>query len=141
LKPTVTKAKYTMQSQKLESIKSKHPRLRELIDRLAGYIEAEFAEGVSRVVPALAARHLGLSEAETLGLLAMFEDAGIVRAAYEIICRRTNVVLATAHKRSEIADLLPIHCQFCDGEHDADDIAVELVFEIMPQMAQRNAVA
>jgi hypothetical protein len=129
-----------MQYLKLESIKSKHPRLSKLIDELAAYIEGELDQGRSRVVPSLAARQLKLSEAETLGLLAMFEDAGLVSARYEVVCKKNNVVLATAHKRSELKDLLPIHCEFCEAEHEADDVSVELVFEIVPQAA-RDAVA
>ncbi len=130
-----------MQFQKLGNIRAKHPRLRKLIDDLAAYIEAQLANGADKFVPALVARHLGVSEAQALGLLAAFEDEGLVRSAYEVVCKGTSTVLATVHSKSQLAELLPIHCEFCDSDHGADDLSVELVFEVVAAPAQRNAFA
>jgi len=128
-----------MQYPELERIKSKHPQLASIIDKLVGYIEREAAEGHDRITPPLAAGYLKLSEAETLGLLSLLEDARIVRPIYEIVCRNTNAVLATAKDRRGIREILPIHCNLCDDEHDAEDVRIELVFKLLPQAATTNA--
>jgi hypothetical protein len=129
-----------MQFPELGRIKAKHPQLASLIDKLVGYVESEAAEGQYRISPPLAASYLKLSEAETLGLLSLLEDAHVVRPIYEIVCRKTNAVLATAKNRSEIREILPIHCHLCDEDHGADDVRIELAFEPLPQRAATNAV-
>lgn len=123
-----------MPFQTFEDIKLKHPHLRVKLDALANYIVGELEEGRSRIVPALAAAHLKQSEAETLGLLMLLEDAGLIRHQYDIVCRKTNAVLATVSSKSELEHVIPVLCQLCDAEHGADDLRIELVFEVMPSV-------
>jgi hypothetical protein len=130
-----------MQYQQLEKIKSQHPSSRKFIDELAGYLDAELAEGRERIIPSLAARRLGISEAEALALLKLFDDAGLLRAAYDVVCVKTKVVLASVHSKSELKDLFPIHCEFCAAEHRRDEVAIELVFEIANLARHKDAVA
>ncbi len=119
-----------MSFRRLENIKSAHPQLARLIDALKDYVAAEVGEGRTRIVPALAAVPLGLSEAETLGLLMLLEEAGLVLHGYEIVCRDNDAVLKKVSELSEVEDTLPIYCELCDEEHDADSVRVELVFEV-----------
>jgi hypothetical protein len=135
------KPRFNMQYQQLDKIKSQHPSFRNLIDKLANYLDAELAEGRERIIPSLTAQHLGLSDAETLALLKLFDDAGLVRAAYDVVCDKTKIVLSTVHSKSELKDLFPIPCEFCGSEHQPDDVTIELVFEITPQARQKDAVA
>lgn len=121
-----------MQFQQLERIKSKHPRLSPQIDALAHYISSELEEGRKRIVPALAAARVGRSEAETLAVMMLFEDAGLLSHRYEIVCERTRTVLLSVSDKSELERVLPLYCKFCDCEHNADDLRIELVFDVKP---------
>jgi len=125
-----------MQFPQLDRIKSNHPRLRPLLEALETYIGHEVEDGRTRIVPALAANSLRKSEAETLALLMLFEDGGVLTHEYDIVCKRTGAVLKTVADKSELQDALPVPCQFCDQEHGADDIRTELVFEVKPAAVQ-----
>lgn len=127
-----------MQFQQLERTKSNHPRLRPLLEGLETYVCREVDEGRTRIVPALAATALNKSEAETLALLMLFEDAGVLTHEYDIVCKRTNAVLKTVTDKSELEDALRVGvpCQLCDAEHGYDDVRTELVFEVTPVAVQ-----
>ena len=125
-----------MQFPQLESIKSKHPRLSPKLDALANYIGGELNEGRTRIVPALAAVALKQGEAETLALLMLFENAGVLTHQYELICKRSNAVLATVSSLTEVEDEFPVYCQLCDCEHGDDDVRAELVFQVAQSLLQ-----
>lgn len=116
-----------MSSPDLESIKKKHPSLSASIDALAGYVQIQL-ERSGEVVPELAAQYLKLSEAATLGLLLLFEKAGLVTPVYNIYCHRKGTLLKTVSSKGEIPSA--IYCKFCDEDHqcDAEDVDVELAF-------------
>lgn len=125
-----------MQFQALERTKLNHPRLRPLLEALESYIAHEVDEGRTRIVPALAAASLKKSEAETLALLMLFEDAGMLAHEYDIVCKRTGAVLKTVSDKSELEDALAVSCQLCDTKHGSDDLRTELVFEVKPSAVQ-----
>lgn len=125
-----------MQFQQLERTKSNHPRLRPLLETLETYIGHEVEDGRTRIVPALAATSLRKSEAETLALLMLFEDAGVLTHEYDIVCKRTGAVLKTVADKSELENAIPVPCQLCDAEHGSDDLRTELVFEVTPAAVQ-----
>jgi hypothetical protein len=127
-----------MQFRQLERTKSNHPRLRPLLDALETYIGREVEDGRTRIVPALAATALNKSEAETLALLMLFEDAGVLTHEYEIICKRTNTVLKTVTDKSKLEDALRagVPCHLCDVEHGSDDLRTDLVFEVTSAAVQ-----
>jgi hypothetical protein len=134
----VTKARLNMQFQQLERTKSNHPRLRPLLEALETYICREVDGGRTRIVPALAARALNKSEAETLALLMLFEDSGVLTHEYDIVCKRNNAVLKTVTDKSKLEDALRVGvpCQLCDLEHGPDDLRTELVFEVTSAAVQ-----
>jgi hypothetical protein len=117
-----------MPSKKLEAYSSDHPSLAPFIQKLDEYIHWLRGQGITEVVPRVAAAKLGLSEADALALLSVFREAGFVRPRYDLICRRTKSTLASFYSVDEIPDEL--HCQECGEDHDGDDVRVELVFEI-----------
>lgn len=117
-----------MPSKKLEAYSSSHPSLASFIQRLEEYIQWLREQGITEVVPRVAAAKLGLSEADALALLTIFRDAGLVRPRYDLICRRTKSTLASFYSVDEIPN--EVHCEECGQDHDGDDVRVELVFEI-----------
>jgi hypothetical protein len=127
-----------MQFQRLERTKLNHPRLRLQLESLETYIGREVDEGRTRIVPALAAVYLKKSEAETLALLMLFEDAGVLTHEYEIVCTRTGAVLKTVSDISALEEALRIPCPLCDAEHGPDDLRTELVFEVKPAAVQES---
>jgi hypothetical protein len=120
--------RWIMPSKKLEAYSSSHPSLAPYIQKLEEYIQWLREQGITEVVPRVAAAKLGLSEADALALLSIFRDAGMVRPRYDLICRRTQSTLASFYSLDEIPD--EVHCEECGQDHDGDDIRVELVFEI-----------
>jgi hypothetical protein len=131
-----------MQFQQLENIKSEHPSLSPSIDALANYIGSEVDEGRTRIVPALAATYVKRSEAQTIALLMLFEDAGLLNHQFDVVCTRNNAVLLSLPDLSDLQSHLPLHCELCDSEHDGDDLRIELVFEVTPvQVFKQHAVA
>jgi hypothetical protein len=120
----------------LENIKLRYPRLSRKIEALATYIGHELDEGRTRIVPALAAVALGQSEAETLALLMLLEDAGILDHRYELVCRQTNSVLASVSTLDEVEGSFPLYCPLCGCEHGPDNVRVELVFEVKQSLSQ-----
>jgi hypothetical protein len=121
---------------RLERTKLNHPRLRPQLELLETYIGGEVEEGRTRIVPALAATALKKSEAETLALLMLFEDAGVLTHEYDIVCKRTGAVLKTVADKSELEDEFHVPCQLCDVEHGCDDLRTELVFEVASAAVQ-----
>jgi hypothetical protein len=130
-----------MSLRELENIKSKQPHLRQQIDGLETFLAKELAAGRTRVVPTLVARHLRLSEAEMLAILMMFEDAKLLRSTYEVVCKKSEAVLAVAHNKAELKDLFPIYCSLDDEKHGPEDLRIELVFEITPNAYPLNVAA
>lgn len=131
-----------MQFQQLEKIKSKHPSLSSLIDSLANYICHEVDEGRTRIVPGLAATYMKRSEAEATALLMLFEDAGLLRHQFDVVCTRNDAVLLSFPDLSDLQNHIPLHCQLCDSEHDSEDLRVELAFEVTSVQAfKQHAIA
>jgi len=82
------------------------------------------------IVPALAARSLGTSEAEVLGLLMLFEEQGLLRPVYQVYCADKKTFLGEFNRKDEIPEA--IHCEFCDEDHcDPEKLEVELVFRLL----------
>ena len=125
-----------MPFQALERIKIKHPRLSANLVALEQYVGHEVSEGRMRIIPALAANYLRKSEAETLALLMLLEDAGLLTHEYDIVCKRTGSVLKKVSNLAELEDAARQPCRLCDTEHGCDDLRTDLVFEVKPAAVQ-----
>lgn len=117
-----------MPSKKLESFSKRNPELEPLIQKLADYMRWLSDQGIGELIPRVAAAQLGISEADTLGLLSVFQDAGLMKPQYQLVCIRTKSVLGTYASLGEVPDEAP--CEHCDRDHDSDDLRIELVFAI-----------
>jgi len=126
-----------MQSKKLESFSKRNPKVASLVEKLEEYIRWLAERGIKEVIPRVAAAQLGISEADTLGLLSLFQDAGLVKPRYDLVCKKTNSVLGSFYSLDEVPD--NVDCQICGKEHDADDLRVDLVFEIAEGRAANAA--
>lgn len=118
-----------MPSEKLDNFSKQHPELAPLIRGLREYLRWQRERGVKELIPRVAGAKLGLSEADTLGLLTLFQDAGFVRPRYDVICTRTDGIIESFDALKDISDEL--FCKFCGDQHSCDDVRVELVFEIV----------
>jgi hypothetical protein len=118
-----------MPSGKLENFSRKHPELAPLVQKLAEFVEAQSVRGVRELIPRVVAAKLGISEADALGLLTLFEDARVVKHRYDLLCVRNGVVIKSFESLNEIPGA--IECRYCGDEHDAEGLRVELVFEIL----------
>jgi hypothetical protein len=126
-----------MPSKKLENFSRRNPELAPLVQKLMDYIHWLSDQKITKLIPRVAAALLGISEADTLGLLSLFQDAGIVEPRYDLVCKRTGSLLGSYHSLDEIPD--KIECNVCGKEHDADDLRVDLVFEIAQGRAANAA--
>jgi hypothetical protein len=126
-----------MPSKKLENFSKNNPELAPLVRKLEEYLRWLQERGIKEVIPRVAAAQLGISEADTLGLLSVFEEAGRVKPRYDLVCKSTNSVLGSYYSLREIPDT--IECQACGREHDADDLRADLVFEIAQSRAANAA--
>jgi hypothetical protein len=126
-----------MQSRRLEAFSRLHPTVAPLIQKLTDYLDWLQTEGQSVVIPRVASVRLHISEADTIALLGLFRDDGLVRPRYDLVCRPTNSVLASYHSLADIPD--EQECQICGDLHDADELRIELVFEIVRGRAANAA--
>jgi len=126
-----------MPSRELENFNKRNPRLAPLVQKLEEYLRWLAEQGISEVIPRVAAAKLGISEADTLGLLTLFQDAYLVKPRYDLVCKATSSVLGSFYSLDDVPD--QAECQFCDKDHDADDLRVDLVFEISHQRASNAA--
>jgi hypothetical protein len=126
-----------MRSKKLESFSKQNPKLAPLVEKLEEYIQWLAERGIKEVIPRVAAAQLGVSEADTLGLLSLFQDAGLVKPRYDLVCKATSSVVGSFYSLDEVPD--EVDCQICGKEHDADDLRVDLVFEIAEGRAANAA--
>ena len=82
------------------------------------------------------------SEAEATALLMLFEDAGLLRHQFDVVCTRNDAVLLSFPDLSDLQNHIPLHCQLCDSEHDSEDLRVELAFEVTSVQAfKQHALA
>lgn len=117
------------QFQRLERIRAENPKLSVCIDALSDYLSQLSLPGPKEVEPFLAAQALHITEARALGLLKLFEDAGVVRHSYNVYCGKQRTFLASAAEKADIP--ASIYCKFCDAAHRRpDDFEVELVFVV-----------
>lgn len=126
-----------MPSKKLETFSKRNPKLAPLIQKLEEYLRKLAEQGINEVIPRVAAAQLGISEADTLGLLKLFHDAGLVKPRYDLICKPTNSVVGSFYSLDEVPD--EVECVFCGKDHDADDLRVDLVFEPSHERASNAA--
>jgi hypothetical protein len=127
-----------MPLEKLENFSKKHPALAPLVGQLLDYIKWQRDRGVRELVPRVVAAKLGISEADALGLLSLFDDAGLVKPRYDLVCGETSTAIKSFDSLYEIPE--QIECNQCDREHGPDELRVELVFEIR-QDRTANAAA
>lgn len=117
-----------MQSKKLEDFSRRNPAIAPLVVKLRQYIRWLSEQGIREVLPRVAAAQLGISEGDTLGLLGLFETAGLLKSRYDLICVPTRAVLASFDTFKHVPD--EYECALCGRGHDADDLRIELAFAI-----------
>lgn len=115
-----------MSSPKFEHVKKRHPGLSELLDRVGEYIQFQIRDRQEYLIPKLAAAALHLSDGEAFVLLDLLAKGDVLRRIYNVYCRKNNALLATVDSFEALDQLS--HCDFCDAEHDASDLKVEVAF-------------
>jgi|ERR1700686_1721585 len=126
-----------MPSKKLETFSKHNPKLAPLVQRLEEHMRWLVGQRISEVIPRVAAAQLGISEADTLGLLTLFQNAGLVKPRYDLVCKPTSSVVGSFYSLDDVPDR--VECQFCGKDHDADDLRVDLVFELSHERASNAA--
>jgi hypothetical protein len=118
---------------KLESFSRKHPELRPFIQQLAGYVRQQRNRGVRELIPRVAAVALGITEADLLGLLTLFEDAELIKHQYDLVCVPSGAVIASFPSLDKIPS--DIECQHCGVEHNGETLRIDLVFNILREQS------
>jgi hypothetical protein len=127
-----------MSSRRLETISKDNPELAARIQQVREYVEWQKERNVHEIVPRVVAVKLGTSEADALSLLMLFEDAGVLKHKYELICVSNSATIASYDSLEEVPN--EHECRYCDREHGGDELRLELVFEIV-QKRNANAAA
>jgi hypothetical protein len=113
-----------------------------LIKALA-YVAERTATGQTEVIPSLLASYLRLSSLETLAILMVLEDEGVLSHFYRIYCRSTDGVIGEFKHKKEIPSAR--YCRFCDSEHSEEASEVEIVFRVnrekLNEILRKRAVA
>src|SRR5579862_4937084 len=118
-----------MLSPKLSKIIDRYPKLQEKLTALVAFISRQVASGRKEIVPAIAAQSVGISEAEALGYLMLFEREGLLHPVYQVYCNDKRTLLLEVKSLREIPK--SIHCQYCDEDHSSpEELDVELVFKV-----------
>lgn len=120
-----------MSSPKLELVKRQHPALAPIIDQLESYISDQVGGGQTFILPKLAAAALKVNDGEAYVLLELFANAGILKRAFNVYCRQTEVLLATVDSADKLDDVP--YCNFCDRQHQANELRLEIAFQPVPQ--------
>ena len=115
-----------MLSPKFERVKERHVGVAGLLDRLGHYIESQQASGQPYVIPKLAAAALQLTDGEAFVLLDMLAEGEVLQRVYNVYCRSHNALLATVPTIDALDDVS--HCDFCNCDHAASDLKVEVAF-------------
>lgn len=115
-----------MSSPKFERVKRSNPRIAELLDKLGTYIQNQIQSGQTFVVPKLAAAALCLNDGEAFVLLEILAAGGLLRRIYNLYCRESGILLATADDPKQLDDIP--HCDYCDDDHQISDLKVEIAF-------------
>ena len=121
-----------MWSQKSKSSITSDEHVKALTNKLRTYIEQSLRAGRHVIIPSVAAGHLGLSTPETLGLLMVLENEGLLQHKYRLYCKLNDaVVFETTDQRS-----LPVnpYCKFCDCNHNENELDIEVVIEISAEL-------
>jgi hypothetical protein len=90
------------------------------------YIQNQIQSGQTFVLPKLAGAALRLNDGEAFVLLEILATGGLLRRIYNLYCRKTGVLLATVDDPRQL-DEIP-HCDYCDEDHQLQDLKVELAF-------------
>jgi len=118
-----------MSSLKFERVKQLRPNLAPLLERLRDYIRTQTQSGQEYVVPKLAAAALKVTDGEAFVLLDILAQGGVLRRVYNVYCRKNNALLETVDNLKALDEIA--HCDFCDADHEPDDLNVEIAF--MPE--------
>lgn len=127
----------------LDSYQKKNPdlpvKIRGLLPKLGKYLEAELArkkvdefEPTRDIVPDTLANRLKIDEAVALTLLMIYENAGVVKPNYHVLCPDTDNFLQAFKSPSDLPET--IHCPYhpVEKDHDKSEYYVDLVFRFSP---------
>ncbi len=116
-----------MSSHKFERVKRENPELATLLDLLMDYIARQRSTGQDFIVPKLAAAGMKLNDGEAYVLLELLARAGLVKRAFNVYCKNSEMLLATVDQ-VDMLDVLP-YCDYCGSEHDVSDLRIEIAFQ------------
>ena len=116
-----------MSSPKLELVKRQNPTLAPIFDELMSYILDQVAAGQAFILPKLAAAALGMNDGEAYVLLEFLASEGILKRAFNVYCKQTDVLLATVDSADKLDDIP--YCNFCDSQHDPNQLKLEIAFQ------------
>jgi hypothetical protein len=117
-----------MRSQESLNSKLDQRRLSDFISQALEYVVDTAGSGKREIIPSLAAEKLKLSYVETLGVLMVLEDRGLLHHFYRVYCPASDGSVCDVSDKKDIPAL--IYCKFCGKEHGEADVDVEVVFRI-----------
>lgn len=109
-----------MSSHRLELVKRQHPALAPVFDELMGYISHQVEDGQTFILPKLAAAALGMNDGEAYVLLELLANEGVLKRAFNVYCKQTDVLLATVDNVDKLDDVP--YCDFCDSQHQPAEL-------------------
>jgi hypothetical protein len=117
-----------MSSPRFELAKREHPELVGLLDQLMSYIRRQSGRGQDFILPKLAGAELGISDGEAYVILEILVRTGVLERAFNVYCKSNDILLATVSTEDEL-DQVP-YCDYCDRDHEPQDLRLELAFRL-----------
>jgi hypothetical protein len=117
-----------MRSPESPNSKLDQQRLEAFVGQASDYVVETARSGKREIIPSLAAEKLKLSYVETLGVLMVLEDRGLLHHFYRVYCPTSDGSVCDVPDKRDIPAL--IDCKFCGKEHREADVDVEVVFRI-----------
>jgi len=120
-----------MSSHRLELVKQKNPALASTFDELMVYISNQVEGGQTFILPKLTAAALRMNDGEAYVLLELLADEGFLKRAFNVYCKRTDVLLATVDSVDKLDDIP--YCNFCDSQHEPNELKLEIAYQPVMQ--------
>jgi hypothetical protein len=92
------------------------------------YIRRQTGRGQDFILPKLAGAELRIGDGEAYVLLEILTRAGVLDRAFNVYCKSNDMLLATVSTEDQL-DQIP-HCDYCDRDHEPQDLRLELAFEL-----------
>ncbi len=118
-------------------------KVKGLLPKVGEYLETELtrkkvdpSEPARAIVPYTLAKRLRIDEPTALTLLTIYEDAGVVKLSYNVLCPDTDSFLGSFKSYSELPPtiLCPHHTP--EKEHTKSEYFVDLVYRFTPEVTK-----